>query len=905
MLGTVFKLLPEPIIRNMNYTTVEQLLMDNGFLAWYYHTDKKERDRWDQWIAASPANRLLAEEATRWLAHLAQLEDNNVKKIFHQEDSDALWQSIQQSIGQQRWKKPKAYRPVMLTSYIKIAGRNLRKNRIYAIVNILGLSMGMAITLVIGLWIWDELSFNKYHRNYDDIAMVLQRNIGGGQVSIQSSMPPPLGEGLRQYYGSKFRRIVMTSGNGQHNISAGDKKFFQHGSFMGEEAPDMLGLQMEKGTRGGLKDPYSILLSARMARSLFGDTDPMGQAVKIDNRIGVKVTGVYEDIPVNSEYGDMAFMLPWNLFTSQWKWVKDQKENWSFNAFGALVQMAPHTDMEKVSAEIKGLKQQFSPYPNVKQELFLFPMSRWHLYSNFDDKGISSDGQIIYVRLFGAIGVFVLLLACINFMNLSTARSEKRAKEVGIRKAIGSVRRQLIVQFLSESTVVALVAFIISLLIVQIALPLFNLIGGKHITILWQDPWFWAIGVGFSLVTGIFAGSYPAFYLSSFRPVKVLKGEFKAGRYAALPRRIMVVVQFTVSVLLVGGTVIVFRQIQYARDRPVGFERKGLLSVPMTTEDIYTNYKTIRNELIASRMVTEVSESQGPLTENWAGTSDFVWKGKDPNDIRGFAIVGATIGYGKTIGWQMTAGRDFSTEFPSDSSRLILNQAAAKVMGFRDPIGQPIQWEKKTYTIVGVVKDVIMQSPYARVQPTIFYVLPEPGNFVNIKIAPDVSAAGAMKKIREVFERYNPAAPFIFNFAGEEYAKKFGDEERIARLAAVFATLAIFISCLGLFGLASFMAEQRTREIGIRKVLGASVFILWRMLSKEFVVLVLLSCCIAIPVAWHFLDQWLGQFDYRIRITGNIFALVGAGALLLALATVSFQSIKAALANPVKSLRSE
>jgi len=463
----------------------------------------------------------------------------------------------------------------------------------------------------------------------------------------------------------------------------------------------------------------------------------------------------------------------------------------------------------------------------------------------------------------------------------------------------------LVVQFLSESTLVALIAFIISLLIVQMALPVFNQIAGKNMTILWHNPWFWAIGTGFSLVTGIIAGSYPAFYLSSFRPVKVLKGEFKAGRYAALPRRILVVLQFTVSVLLVGGTVIVFRQIQYAKDRPVGFERKGLLSVPMTTGDIYANYNTIRNELVASRMVTEVSESQGPLTDNWVGNSDLEWKGKDPNNNQGFALVGATIGYGKTIGWELTAGRDFSTEFPSDSSKLILNESAAKVMGFKDPIGQPVRLEKKTYTIVGVVKDVIMQSPYAPVQPTVFYVLTEPGNFVNVKIAPNVSAASAMKKIQAVFERYNPAAPFIFKFADEEFAKKFGDEERIARLAAVFATLAIFISCLGLFGLASFMAEQRTKEIGIRKVLGASVFILWRMLSKEFVVLVLLSCCIAIPLAWHFLDKWLQQFDYRIRISWNLFALVGTGALLVALATVSFQSIRAATASPARNLRTE
>jgi ABC-type antimicrobial peptide transport system permease subunit len=795
----------------------------------------------------------------------------------------------------------------MLGSYIKIAGRHLRKNRVYSFINILGLSMGMAVTLLIGLWVWDELSFNHYHSNYKDIAMVLQRDVANGHVYVGGSQPAILGDGLRRSYGSRFAHIVMSSGDGNHNISFGDKKFFQLGSFMGEEAPDMLSLRMERGAHNGLQERHSVLLSSRLARSLFGEADPMGKTVMIDNRVGVKVTGVYEDIPVNSEFSKTAFILPWDLFTSEWKWVKDGKDNWDFNAFTAMVQLAPHEDIDKVSREIRNLKNEADPGAKEKYgELFLFPMSRWHLYDNFNDRGMNDGGQIKYVRLFGAIGIFVLLLACINFMNLSTARSEKRAREVGIRKAIGSVRQQLIFQFLSESTVVALLAFVISLLLVQMALPLFNQLAGKEMHILWNNPWFWTAGLGFSLMTGVIAGSYPAFYLSSFRPVKVLKGEFKAGRFAAYPRRVLVIVQFTVSVLLVGGTVIVFQQIQYAKDRPVGFDRKGLLSIPMTTGDIYKNYDAARTELLTSRMVTEVSESQGPLTANWVGTDDVQWTGMNVNEKHGFAEVGATIGYGKAIGWQMVAGRDFSTQYPTDSNKIIINQAAAKVFGVKDPIGMTVRLHgKKDFTVLGVVKDVIMQSPYQAIPPTIFYVLAEPGNFVIVKIAPNVSASAAMKKIQSTFERYNPAAPFMYTFADEDFAKKFGDEERIARLAAIFATLAILISCLGLFGLASFLAEQRTKEIGIRKVLGATVFILWRMLSREFVLLVVVSCCIAIPLTWHFLDSWLQQFEYRISISWMLFLVVGMGALLLALATVSYQAVRAALANPVKSLRSE
>jgi len=794
----------------------------------------------------------------------------------------------------------------MLISYIRIASRNLRKNRIYSFINILGLSMGMAVTLLIGLWVWDELSFNKYHSNYDHIAIVLARDTSNGHVYIQGSQPPNLADGLRQLYGSKFTYLVMSSGDGNHNIASGDKKFFQKGNFMSAEAPDMLSLRMQRGTRGGLKDRHAILLSASIARSLFGDKDPMGATVTIDNRVAVTVTGVYEDIPLNSEFATTGFIMPWDLYTSEWKWVKDAQGNWDFNAFTCYAMVPPGADMAQVSRQIYNLKNEADPGAKERHSgVFLFPMSRWHLYSSFEN-GINNDGQIKYVRLFGAIGLFVLLLACINFMNLSTARSEKRAREVGIRKAIGSLRYQLIVQFLSESTVVAILAFILSILFVQMALPMFNQLAGKSMAILWTNPWFWSMGIGCSLITGIIAGSYPAFYLSSFRPVKVLKGEFKAGRYASVPRKVLVVVQFTVSVLLVGGTVIVFRQIQYAKDRPVGFDRNGLLSIPMTTGDIYKNYNAARNELLASGMVTEVSESQGPLTDNWVGTGDVVWTGKPLNDDHGFAEVGATIGYGKAIGWELIAGRDFSTQFASDSNKIIVNEAAAKVFGFKDPIGQTIRLHHdKDFTILGVVKNVVMQSPYARVQPMIFYVLKEPGNFVVVKISPQAGVSTAMKKITEVFTRYNPAAPFMYTFASEDFAKKFGDEERIARLAAVFATLAILISCLGLFGLASFLAEQRTKEIGIRKVLGATVYILWRMLSKEFVLLVVASCCIAIPLTWYYLDKWLQQFDYRISISWILFAIVGAGALLLALATVSFQAIRAALANPVKSLRSE
>lgn len=793
----------------------------------------------------------------------------------------------------------------MFRNYLKIAVRNLLKQKSTSFINIFGLAMGMAVALLIGLWIWDELQYDRYHDNSGSIAQVWQHYSKGDEAGVGSSVPVPLGPALRNAYGSEFKHIIESSGNGTHNISSGDKKFSQQGYFMEAGAPEMLSLRMLSGSLDGLKDPASIMLSATLARSLFGNDNAMDKIVRIDNRLNVKVTGVYEDLPGNTSFKDMSFLAPWELYVTKWKWVSDMKNEWNNNITDLYVQIAPHTDMKTVSAKIAGLKRQFDKEDDgVTQSLFLHPMRKWHLYANFEN-GVNTGGQIRFVWLFGTIGLFVLLLACINFMNLSTARSEKRAKEVGIRKAVGSVRGQLIRQFFSESILVALLAFVLSLQIVLLTLPWFNQVADKHITIPWNNGWFWLAGICFSLFTGFIAGTYPAFYLSSFQPIKVLKGTFHAGRYAALPRKVLVVLQFSVSVLLISGTAIVYKQIQYAKDRPVGYDRNGLLSVQMTTPQIYENYKMLRRELLDGGAATYVAVSQGPLSNIWSWHGGFEWTGRSPSAENGFATIGVGHDYGKALGWQFLEGRDFSEDLATDSTGMILNEAAAKYMGLKHPVGEVITWMNKRYTVLGVVKDVIMTSPYDPVPRTIFYILPEPGNFINIKLNPALGTSEALKKIAGAFQKHNPAAPFEYKFADDEYAKKFGEEERIGKLATFFAALAILISCLGLFGLASFMAEQRTKEIGIRKVLGASAFNLWRMLSKDFAILVLLSCCIATPLAWYFLQQWLEKYEYHTTITWWIFGGVGAGAMLIALLTVSYQSTKAALSNPVKSLRSE
>ncbi|ADB36977.1 protein of unknown function DUF214 [Spirosoma linguale DSM 74] len=794
----------------------------------------------------------------------------------------------------------------MLQNYLKIAFRNLRRQKVYSFINIGGLAVGMAVAMLIGLWVYDELSFNRYHKNYNRIAHVMQNQTINGGVSTAPTIPIPLANVLRKTYGSNFKHVVLSSWTEGHVLSFGEKKFRQTGNYIEPDAPDLLSLTMLKGSRNGLREPYSILLSSSVANALFGTAEPIGKLLKIDARTAVKVTGVYEDLPYNSQFSTLEYMVPWQMNVAIRDWVKKSEQKWDNNSFQIFVQLADHADMQQVSDKIKDAKliNVSAQLAHFKPEIFLQPMSRWHLYSEFKN-GVNVGGQIQFVWLFGIIGVFVLLLACINFMNLSTARSEKRAKEVGIRKAVGSIRGQLISQFLSESLLVAFIAFVIALLLVQWSLPYFNEVAAKKMTMLWSSSVFWLLGIGFTLLTGLVAGSYPALYLSGFQPISTLKGSFRVGRFASIPRQVLVVVQFTVSVTLIIGTVMVFRQIQFAKNRPIGYSRTGLLYIPTTTPDIHMHYNAFRAELIQTGAVTEIAESESPLISIWNFNGGFDWDGKDPDQQPDFAVIGVTHEFGKTVGWQFKAGRDFSSAFGTDSAAMVINEAAVKFMGIKNPIGKIIREGDLRYKIIGVVKDMVMESPYEPAPQTLFYMTNFPSNFVNIRLNPAMGAPEALDKIKTVFQKYSPASPFDYKFADAEYDKKFAAEDRIGTLALFFAVLAIFISCLGLFGLASFIAEQRTKEIGIRKVLGASVLGLWGLLSRDFVVLVLIAFGIATPIAYYVITSWLQEYAYRTELSWWIFALSGAGALAVTLLTVSFQSIKAALMNPVKSLRSE
>lgn len=791
----------------------------------------------------------------------------------------------------------------MIRNYLKVAWRNLVKNKAHSFINIISLSVGMTVAMLIGLWIWSELAFDKYHKNYESIARVMQNQTTNGEINSLKAMPIPVAYQLRHLYASDFKYVILSSWTNPHLISFKDKNLSVPGNFMEPDAPEMLTLKMLSGTRTGLKDPASILLSESVAKAVFGNTNVGDKVIKLDT-FSLKVAGVYQDLPANTTLSNISFIAPWAIYARAPD-VSQAEGDWNQNSFQIFAQVAASRDIASVSSKIKNIKfdNEDGDVKRAKPDIFLYPMSRWHLYSEFNN-GVNTSGDIKYVWLFGIIGIFVLVLACINFMNLSTARSEKRAREVGIRKAMGSTRGQLILQFLSGSLLTAPLAFGISLFLTQLILPFFNNLSGKQISILWANPVFWLCGIGFAALSGLFAGSHPAFYLSSFKPVKVLKGVFRAGSMEGIPRKALVVTQFTFSVIMIISTIVVFRQVQFVKNRPVGYNRSGLLMVRPYSEILHSHIDAFRNDLLQEGAIAEVAESGNQITRGSRTSGGFKWNGKDPNLSDQFATFAVTAQYGKTIEWQFIAGRDFSKASVADQDGLVLNESAVKYMGLKNPIGQVISWNDKNYIILGVTKDMVVESPYEPIKPTIFYPTADAG-IINLRINPKISTANALAAIESAYKKYAPGEPFDYKFVDEEYAGKFNNEERIGKLASSFAGLAIFISCLGLFGMASFMAEQRTKEIGVRKVLGASAFTLWRLLSKDFILLVIISLVIATPIGYYFMHNWLQHYTYHTGLSWWIFAATAAGSITITLLTVSYQSIKAALANPVKSLRSE
>lgn len=790
----------------------------------------------------------------------------------------------------------------MLKNYLKVAWRHLMNNKGLSFINIFGLAMGMAFAILIGLWIQFELSFDKFNKNYDHIAYILKHTLFNNEKNTQNATPLPLYYSMKTEY-PEVKRASRIDWGGQYSLAIGDRKVKMFGRAVDPDFLEMFTFPFVKGSaKTALNDISSIVITESLATALFGKSDPINKVIKVNNDFDLKVTGVVKNVPVNSSI-KFDFLMPYerNLATSEF--IRNNKTNWGNNFLMNLVELKEGVSMDAFSKKIRTLN--LDKDKTLKDlYLFLHPMKNWNLRDEFRN-WVNTGGKIEYVRLFGIIGIFVLLIACINFMNLATARSEKRAKEVGIRKAIGSRRKQLITQFLTETLLTSLLAFLLALIIIPLTLPLLKDIGFENVTFNFTNLPLMLSILGIAILTGLIAGSYPALYLSSFVPVKALKGLFKQGQSAITFRRVLVVSQFAISAGLIISTAVVFLQIRHAQNRSLGYDANNLINVNMS-RDLDKNYTALKNELLNTGYFEAITKSSSPLTAVYNSWSDFVWTGKDPNAQTAIDVIMADWDYEKAVGLKFKEGRSFSKEFKSDSNAVILNEAAVKMIGYKDPLGKTIKLGNQTITIIGVIEDMLVQNPFKPVNAGVILFNPSQAtNNIYMRLKPNVPLRTVLKNIQPLFEKYNPAFPFEYGFSDEEFAQKFAMESRVGKLAAIFACLAILISCLGLFGLAAFMAERRTKEIGIRKVLGASLFNLWSLLSGEFVWLVIGGCLIASPLAYWLMNGWLQGYDYRIDIAWWIFVAAGVIAIVVALLTVSAQAVKAALANPVKSLRSE
>ncbi|HTE00687.1 MAG TPA: ABC transporter permease [Mucilaginibacter sp.] len=790
----------------------------------------------------------------------------------------------------------------MIRNYLKIAWRNILSNKVYSALNILGLAAGMAVALIIALWVEYQYSFDKALPNYEQLYQVRRNFNSNGETLTFSTTSLKLADALRNSI-PEIEYVAESDWIGSHGLMVGNKKFYMDGAQIGGDFLKMFQYPLVEGNANtALHDAYSIVLTQSTAKALFGDENPVNKTVRVDNKHDLKVTGVLKDLPANSSF-QFKYLIPFSYMEQTQDWVKRARTgSFDNNAFQQFVKLKPGISYAQVAAKIRDIEKSEPNNVNAKNSrVIIQPLKDWHLYNEYKN-GIADSGFIDYVRIFSLIGVLVLLIAGINFVNLSTARSEKRAKEVGVRKAIGSQRKDLIFQFLTESTLITFISFFFCLLFVQLALPAFNLLTNTSISIPFGNIVFWWAMIGCVLITGLLAGAKPAFYLSSFNPVKVLKGTISGGKSNSLSRRVLVVVQFSCSIALIISTVIIYNQIQYAKDRPTGYNINNLMATDVN-DDLGRNYVALKGELLSSGVVQSVTTASTPATEVNSHGDVSNWPGKYPGETVEMGYIGIADDYFKTLGMQLKEGRNFISNFKADTNNIILNEAAVKRLRLKDPVNLVLTFGTQHLRIVGVVKNALMISPFAAADPTVFYV----GNGGNMiyRLSPNLNTHDAVAKLTTIFNKYNPAFPYTYRFVDDDYNQKFNLEVLIGKLAGIFAVLAIFISCLGLFGLAAFVAEQRTKEIGIRKVLGATVGQVWVLLSKDFVVLVVISCVVASPIAYYFLQNWLLKYDYHIKIGSGVFIVSAVAAILITLVTISFQAIKAALMNPVKSLKSE
>ncbi|KAA9040959.1 FtsX-like permease family protein [Ginsengibacter hankyongi] len=791
----------------------------------------------------------------------------------------------------------------MIKNFFKIAYRNLLRNKGFSFINISGLAIGMASAVLILLWIQNEMSHDKFHAKSDRIYTSNNRDKFNGQVFAWSTTPKILGPTLKLSYASDVEDVVR-SNFANFLFTVGDKHLNVQGNFVDSGFLNVFSFPLREGNATqALSGDYNLVITQKLAKKLFGNEEAMGKVIRIDSVDNFKVTGVLKDLPNNTVF-KFEYLLPWSYM----KKIHQDDDSWVNNSIQTYILLKPGISQQTFDAKIKNITINHTvntSSPSTTQVFTQLFRDQW-LYSK-SENGKYVGGRIEQVKLFAIIAAFILLIACINFMNLSTARSEKRAKEVGIRKVVGAQKNSLIIQFISESILLAFLAGVLAIIIVELSLGGYNTLVGKELYIDFDNPYFWVIAIGFILFTGLLAGSYPAFYLSSYQPVKVLKGTFKASHALVTPRKVLVVLQFTFAIALIICTIVVVHQIKYAQSRDAGYDKDKLVYTFIQGNN-EKNYELIKNELLSSGTAVAVTKSMSPITQRWSDSWGFSWPGSKPGDNKtDFVRFSSDADFVKTMGVTLKEGRDIDIKnYPTDSNAMLLNETAVNIMKLKNPVGTTIREDGgDEWHIVGVIKDFVFESPYQKIQQLMVSGPKSWFNVIHYRLNPSMSTGKALQMARQIFNKYNPQYGFDYHFVDDAYAQKFEQEKRTGTLAGLFAGLTIFISCLGLFGLATYMAENRIKEIGVRKVLGASVTSITTLLSKDFLKLVIISFVIASPIAWYAMNKWLQAYTYRVDVEWWIFAGTALLSIIIAILTVSYQAIKAAIANPVKSLRSE
>ncbi|RYY59487.1 MAG: FtsX-like permease family protein [Chitinophagaceae bacterium] len=785
----------------------------------------------------------------------------------------------------------------MLKNYFRVAWRNITRNRMFSLINIAGLSIGMACTMFILLWVYQEKSWDKSQPNYNTVYHIRSNRNFNGEVSTGPDLMYPLGKAVQQAF-PEIRAYATTNFGDNSLLTYKDKVLRRQTLQVSAGFFSVFPTSFLYGSAEALNDPSAIVLTESSAEAIFGRKDVLNESLLLNNNTSVQVKGVVKDVPQGSTIGYEA-ILPFNINSPETKQAESEWVNCGNRVF---LDLNKNADVAALEIKILNLIRAKAgrENPTTRGSILLHPMSKWRLYEEFRD-GKNAGGRIQYVNLFTWIAVVILVIACINFVNLSTARSEKRAKEVGIRKTMGSGRAALLLQFLAESVLLAFLAYLLAVLAVYLLLPSFGDLIGQQVRVPYSEPMLWIFSAAIVLIAGIVAGAYPAFFLSGFEPVKVLKGVMFKGKQSFNPRKALVTGQFIASIVLISATLIIYQQIQYVKKRDMGYNQENLVTV-RSNKETDRNIEAIRNELLSKGIAQGVSRSSSAVTEVLGFTSGLKWTGRQENSEFIIAFMFADEGIASTIQARVTEGRDFAK---GDSNTILLNREAVRLMGITNPVGSVVNWAGKERRIVGVIDNMVVTSPYEAPGPSMIVFESKWSGVMDIRLSKTSDMAASIATLEKTFRQYSPSFPFEFRFVNEEFNTKFNNEQMIGRLSVVFSGLAIFICCLGLFGLVAFSIERRNREIGIRKVLGASVKSILVLMSREFLLLVGLAFLVAVPIAWWMMSGWLQDYTYRVTIDMWVFVLVGLLILLIAGVTISLNASKAALKNPVKTLRSE